>query len=313
MSTASPQASFLNQIDKRTQLAGSNRLELLLFTLTGGQQFGINVFKVKEVLNTPQITEVSKTHQSMIGMIDQRGQTIPILDLSIAIDRPAVSDLQNSNTIITEFNASIQGFVVESVDRIIHMDWEKILPPPVAAGSGHHLTAVTKVDGNLVQILDVEQILAEIITPPEYSGNHGRAPIRSDGMPYHILLVDDSAIARKQAGSTLQRLGITYTEAVNGREALDLLNGWAASGELAKNPLAMVISDIEMPELDGYTLTRKIRESPDLNNIFVLLHTSLSGVFNEQMRAKVGADQLVPKWHPEELADAVLRRLAEIA
>ena len=311
--SSSSQASFLKNIDNRTQLAGSNRLELLLFTLTGGQQFGINVFKVKEVLNTPKITEVSKTHQSMIGMIDQRGQTIPILDLSIAIDRPPVPSLEESNTIITEFNASVQGFVVESVDRIIHMDWEKILPPPVAAGSGHHLTAVTKVDDHLVQILDVEQILAEIITPPEYSGDHGRAPTRSDGRPFHILLVDDSAVARRQAGSTLKRLGIEYTEAVNGREALNLLEGWAASGELDRNPIAMVISDIEMPELDGYTLTRKIRENPKLHDLFILLHTSLSGMFNEQMRTKVGADQLVPKWHPEELASAVLGRLAEIS
>ncbi len=305
-------ASFLKQIDNRTQLAGSNRLELLIFTLTGGQQFGINVFKVKEVLHTPKITEISRTHQSMIGMIDQRGQTIPILDLSVAIDRPAVQDLEHSNTIITEFNRSTQGFVVESVDRIIHMDWEKILPPPNAAGSGHHLTAVTKIDDNLVQILDVEQILAEIITPPEYSGDHGRAPLRNDGMPYHVLLVDDSAIARRQAGTTLKRLGVDYTEAVNGRAALSLLEGWAASGDLEKNPIAMVISDIEMPELDGYTLTRKIRENPQLSNLYVLLHTSLSGVFNEQIRTKVGADQLVPKWHPEELASAVLSRLAEI-
>ena len=311
--SSNPQASFLKNIDDRTQLAGSNRLELLLFTLTGGQQFGINVFKVKEVLHTPKITEISRTHPSMIGMIDQRGQTIPILDLSVAIDRPAVIDLESSNTIITEFNESTQGFVVESVDRIIHMDWEKILPPPSAAGSGHHLTAVTKVDGNLVQILDVEQILAEIITPPEYSGDHGRAPRRSDGKPYHILLVDDSAIARKQATSTLQKIGVEYTEAVNGREALSLLESWANNGELEQNPLAMVISDIEMPELDGYTLTRNIRENPNLRELYVLLHTSLSGSFNNQMSAKVGANQLIPKWHPEELASAVLGRIAELA
>lgn len=310
---SNPKTSFLKNIDDRTQLAGTNRLELLLFTLTGGQQFGINVFKVKEVLHTPKITEISRTHSSMIGMIDQRGQTIPILDLSVAIERPPVENIGQSNTIITEFNESTQGFVVESVDRIIHMDWEKILPPPNAAGSGHHLTAVTKVDGNLVQILDVEQILAEIITPPEYSGDHGLAPRRLDGRPYHVLLADDSAIARKQAITTLKRLGIEYTEVVNGREALSTLEAWSRSGELQSNPIAMLISDIEMPELDGYTLTRKIRENPDLSNLYILLHTSLSGSFSEQMGIKVGANQLIPKWHPEELADAVLARIAELA
>jgi len=307
------QSGFLKNVDDRTQLAGSNRLELLLFTLAGGQQFGINVFKVKEVLHTPKITEISRTHQSMIGMIDQRGLTIPILDLSTAIDRHPVENLKNSYTIITEFNESIQGFVVESVDRIIHMDWEEILPPPTAAGSGHHLTAVTKIDGNLVQILDVEQLLAEIITPPEYSGEHGRAPRRRDNNPYHILLVDDSAIARKQAISTLSRLGIETTEAVNGREALDLLEDWAHTGELENNPIVMVISDIEMPELDGYTLTRRIRENPELKDLYVLLHTSLSGMSNKQMVDKVGANKQIPKWHPEELAEAVLERIAEIA
>ncbi|MBT3196296.1 MAG: chemotaxis protein CheV [Gammaproteobacteria bacterium] len=304
---------FLQNIDNRTQLAGSNRLELLLFTLAGGQQFGINVFKVKEVLNTPEITEISRTHASMIGMIDQRGLTIPILDLSIAIDRAPIEDLGKSNTIITEFNESVQGFVVESVDRIIHLAWEEILPPPNAAGSGHHLTAVTKVDGHLVQILDVEQILAEIITPPEYSGDHGRAPLRSDGKPHRILLVDDSAIARKQALTTIKQLGLEYTIAVNGRDALNLLEGWSAHGELEKNPLAMVISDIEMPELDGYTLTRKIREHPGLRDLYILLHTSLSGMFNEQKGSKVGANRLIPKWHPEELAQAILDRIAEIS
>lgn len=307
------QSGFLKNVDDRTQLAGSNRLELLLFTLTGGQQFGINVFKVKEVLHTPKITEISRTHNSMIGMIDQRGLTIPILDLSAAIDRPPIDDLDTSYTIITEFNESIQGFVVESVDRIIHMDWEEILPPPTAAGSGHHLTAVTKIDDNLVQILDVEQLLAEIITPPEYSGEHGRAPRRSDSKAYHVLLVDDSAIARKQAISTLSRLGIDHTEAVNGREALDMLEGWAQTGELESNPLAMVISDIEMPELDGYTLTKRIRENPDLKDLYVLLHTSLSGMSNKQMVDKVGANKQIPKWHPEELAEAVLDRIAQIA
>ncbi len=306
-------ANFLKNIDERTQLAGTNRLELLLFTLSGGQQFGINVFKVKEVLHTPEITPVSKTHPSMIGIIDQRGQTIPILDLSTAIDRPPVQNISTSNTIITEFNESIQGFVVESVDRIIHMDWEKILPPPSAAGSGHHLTAVTKVDDHLVQVLDVEQILAEIIAPPEYSGEHGIAPRRNDGSPYHVLLVDDSKIARKQASSTLKRLGIECTEAINGREALNLLEAWAMQGMLEKNPPAMVISDIEMPELDGYTLTRKIRENPAMSDLFVLMHTSLSGQFSEQMASKVGANQLIPKWHPEKLAEAVLGRIAEIS
>ncbi len=309
----SRQSNFLKNIDDRTQLAGSNRLELLLFTLTGGQLFGINVFKVKEVLHTPRITEISRTHPSMVGMIDQRNQTIPILDLSVAIDRPPVNDLASSYTIITEFNKSIQGFVVESVSRIIHMDWEEILPPPSAAGSGHHLTAVTRIDDSLVQIIDVEQVLSEIITPPEYSGEHGRAPLRGDNRPYHVLLVDDSTVARRQASATLDRLGISYTGAVNGREALNLLESWALTGELERNPIAMVISDIEMPELDGYTLTKKIRNNPELKGLHVLLHTSLSGVFNKQMASKVGANGLIPKWHPEELAEAVLERIAEIS
>ena len=155
-------AGVLDSVNQRTQLVGQNRLELLLFRLDSPQLYGINVFKVKEVLQCPKLTVMPKSSLVVRGVANIRGGTIPILDLALATGRSALDDIQNSFVIITEYNTKVQGFLVRSVERIVNMNWGEIHPPPKGTGRDHYLTAVTRVDNKLVEVIDVEKILAEV-------------------------------------------------------------------------------------------------------------------------------------------------------
>lgn len=300
--------SILASVDQRTKLAGHNRLELLLFRLQGNQRFGINVFKVKEVIACPPLTQVPEAHPVMCGLAHLRGRTISILDLALGIGYPPTPRNGSGYVIVTEYNRSIQGFLVGRVDRIINLGWQQILPPPKGAGRNSYLTAVTEFESELIEIIDVEKILQEITgASEEVSAGVIESTLETQGQ--HILVVDDSLVARNQVKRVLDQLGITATLAKDGEEAWQLLTKWIAEGKDITQFLSMIISDIEMPRMDGYTLTTKIREHPQTNQLYVLLHTSLSGVFNQAMVEKVGADRFLAKFSPDELAKIVQERL----
>lgn len=304
-------STVLASVDQRTRLAGHNRLEILMFRLDGPQLYGLNVFKIQEVIQCPELTEVPQAHPVVRGIATLRGRTIPVLDLSLAIGGPRHPEPSRAFVIVTEFNRSIQGFLVDMVDRIVNLNWEQILPPPRTAGHSNYLTAVTEVDGKLVEIIDVEKVLSEVIGMEEEVSEEWRERAREESRPYepHILVADDSMVARNQIKRTLDSLGIPCTLAMDGRKALDILQKWAEEEPDRLRNLAMVISDIEMPEMDGYTFTTRVREDPRLSDIYILLHTSLSGVFNENMVKKVGADEFIAKFKPDLLAESVLRQV----
>ena len=307
-------ASILDSVDQRTRLAGHNRLELLLFKLGHRQLFGINVFKVQEVIHRPQLTRIPNSHPAVCGVSNMRGKTISVVDLSMAVGKKPVGDDEEGYVIITEYNRKIQGFLVRSVDRIINVNWEKIHAPPKGAGSISYLTAVTRVDEQLVEILDVEKIMAEIVGQTvEVSEKIKEESDKesSEEQPKKILIVDDSLIARKQIKRTLDQINIESIMAQNGAEALHLLKDPAEDGGINKH-ISLVISDVEMPEMDGYTLTTEIRSDPNLSDMYVMLHTSLSGVFNNAMVEKVGANQFIAKFNADELATGVFEALEEL-
>ena len=298
-------ASILDSVNQLTQLVGQNRLELLLFRLNGRQRFGINVFKVREVLQCPKLTAMPKLHPFVRGVAHIRGQTISVIDLSMATGGRQITDLSGAFIIIAEYNRSVQGFLVGNVERIINMNWESILPPPKGAGRYNYMTAVTEIDGELIEILDVEKILDEI------------SPVNTDvsqevvasSEEHHtrgklVLVADDSSVARKQVQKALNAIGVECMLAKDGKDALNILKDMATKGKIT-DQLHVIISDIEMPEMDGYTLTAEIKANPDLRDLHVILHTSLSGVFNQAMVQKVGADGFIAKFHPDELAKAV--------
>ena len=304
-------SSILESVNKRTQLVGQNRLELLLFKFDDKQKFGINVFKVKEVLQCPPLTSLPKLNSYVRGIAHIRGTTISVIDLSAATGGKPIEDISKSFIIISEYNRSVQGFLVSSVERIVNMNWEGILPPPKGAGRNSYLTAVAELDGELVEILDVEKILDEISpVKTEISQEVDETLTIDREQQFNVLVIDDSSVARKQIVRALSSLNLNIDTAKDGREALDMLKHKAESVEDLSANIPLIISDIEMPEMDGYTLTAEIREDPKLKNIKVVLHTSLSGVFNQAMVQKVGADDFIAKFNPDELASAVNKQLS---
>ncbi|PVZ66749.1 chemotaxis protein CheV [Pelagibaculum spongiae] len=299
-------AGVLDTVNQRTQLVGQNRLELLLFRLHGRQQFSINVFKVREVIQCPRLTALPHSHPVVRGVAHIRGNTIPVMDLGMAIGSPPVEDPTKCFMIITEYNRTIQGFLVGGVERIVNVNWGEIHPPPKGTGRNNYLTAVTEIDNQLVEIIDVEKVLDEVSPRSVQISSDINIEVQQH-LPQHILVVDDSSVARKQICRTLAQVDLETTTANNGREALELLKSWADDGMDIHKQLLLVISDIEMPEMDGYTLTTEIKSDPRLKDLHIILHTSLSGVFNNAMVEKVGADQFIAKFQPDELAGAVMK------
>lgn len=303
-------AGILDSVDQRTQLVGENRLEILMFRLAGRQLFAINVFKVQEVLQLPKLTLMPQRHRFVCGVVNLRGQTLPVIDLSQAIGmRPLVPD-ERSTIIVTEYNRSVQAFLVGSVDRILNLDWESIQPPPGGAGRQHYLTAITKVDEQIVEVIDVEKVLAEIVPmSTKVSAEKLADPLLEKARGREVLLVDDSSVALSQLRDTLSQLGIRLHMASDGLKALNQLKKWADTGEVMTDKLLMIFTDAEMPEMDGYRLTSEIRNDPRLKDLYVVLHTSLSGSFNEAMVKKVGCDNFLSKFQPDKLVDVIRQRL----
>ena len=303
-------AGVLDGVDLRTQLAGQNRLELLLFKLIGRQRYGINVFKVQEVIQCPPLTQIPNSHASIRGVAHMRGKTITVLDLSQAIGGFPIQDWQEKFIVVTEYNRQSQGFLVESVERIVNMNWEEIMPPPKGAAGNSYMTAVTQIDKELVEIIDVEKVLDEIMGSRDdiMDDNVGQSVALPD---QHVLVADDSLVARKQVKKVLDHLGVECTLVNDGKQAFEQLVKWRDEGRDLDNWLAMVISDIEMPKMDGYSLTSKIRQTSGLDHLYVMLHTSLSGVFNHAMVDKVGANDFVAKFEPDELGASIQERLQE--
>ena len=305
-------SGVMASVDQRTQLAGRNRLELLMFRLSGRQLYGINVFKVREVLQCPKLSSVPRSHSVVRGISNIRGSTITIMDLSMAIGGPPIDDIENSFVIISEYNRSVQGFLVHEVDRIVNLNWKDIHAPPsgTAAGSSY-LTAVTHVDDKMVEVIDVERILAEVVGAKEELSQEMIDKVENAECDRNLVLVsDDSIVARKQVCKTIENdMSMETVTAKNGQQALDILKGWADDNDPQLERLALVISDIEMPEMDGYTFTTEVRADERLKHLHIILHTSMSGVFNQDMVDKVGANKFIAKFDPDLLASAVMEVL----
>ena len=303
-------ASILDSVNQRTQLVGQNRLELLLFKLVGRQRFGINVFKVREVMPCPRLTTLPKQDGYIKGVAHIRGQTISVIDLSKATGGREIIPDENAFVIIAEYNRSVQGFLVAGVERIVTLSWQDIMPPPEGAGKSSYLTAVTEIDKEMVSILDVEKILNEINPVSTELSEEVKDESVGDSIGDRVIMIaDDSTVARNQVKRALEPLGLNMVLAKNGQDALDQLKAIAEGCHSITEKVALLISDIEMPEMDGYTLTAEIKSNELMRDMPVILHTSLSGVFNNAMVEKVGAEDFIPKFHPDELATAVKKWL----
>jgi len=244
-------------------------------------------------------------------VVHLRGQTIPVIDLSAAIGmRPQALD-GNNTVIVTEYNNSVQAFVVGAVDRIINLNWDTVQPPPRGAGRAHYLTAITRLEDNrLVEIIDVEKVLAEIVPfNTRVSDELLDDELLSKARGREVLLVDDSQTGINQLRDTLSQLDLVLHVETDGLRALRRLQQWADAGGKLSDRLLMVITDAEMPEMDGYRLTSEIRKDPRMSDLFVVLHTSLSGAFNKALVEKVGCNAFLSKFQPDQLVEVVRQRL----
>ncbi len=311
-------ANFIQSVDERTKLAGANRLEILLFSLgkdtgTGRNEvFGINVFKVREVMNLPEITKAPDMPPGVVGMISLRGNMIPVVDLAHFCEMEVAEPPKI--LIVTEYNKGIQGFLVNSVEQIIRMEWNdiKVPPPMMAHQMGGLVTAVSHLqDDRIVMILDVEKVLAETasigITPEEL------AHIEALNTDATVFFADDSSVARKQIEATLDHLGLKHVATKNGVEAWDKLKEIAERAEAAHIPthemINLILTDVEMPGMDGYVLTRNIKEDGRFKGIPVIMHSSLSADANMDIGRAVGADDYVPKFDARELSEMLSKHL----
>ncbi len=313
-------SELLKNIDARTKLAGTNKLEILMFSLgiePGSERretFGINVFKVREVMRTPQITRAPEMPPAVEGMVSLRGILVPVVDLAkyagvAPAGKPEIM-------IVTEYNGHTQGFLVEAVDIILRLDWAQMRVPPAMLMSqmGGLVTAVTEIpDGRLVMMLDVEKVLSETTHYDDEFMYRGLTPMQN-GQQRTVFFADDSAVARKQIARTLDALGLKHMGSVNGRQAwaeLQKIAEYAASVQRSlKELVSAILTDVEMPEMDGYMLTKQIKSDARFAGIPVIMHSSLSGMSNRALGQSVGVDEYVPKFEPQRLAETLARLLA---
>jgi two-component system, chemotaxis family, chemotaxis protein CheV len=288
------------------RLAGT-RLELLLFRLDGPQTYGINVFKVQEVIPAQRLTRVPGAHPLVNGIATLRGITMPVMDLSRAVGGPPLRHPAEARIIITEYNRSVHGFLVRSVERIVNTRWEEVHPRPGGLGRESYVTSITVVDGEMIEILDVEKVLDQVVHASTQVSDHLARQIPPGRRS--VLVVDDSGVARKQITRALEQIGVYCDTASDGLEAMQRLERMLAEGIAVSDHYFMIISDIEMPEMDGYMLTTAVRARPELRDLYILLHSSISGVFNIDMVRKTGANKFIQKYSADDLARAVLERI----
>ena len=296
---------LLNMIDQKARLAGSNKMELLLFSLGGSETFGINVFKVREVCETMAITKTPNMPAGVEGIISLRGSIIPVIDLAVCLNLPF--DGERTKLIITEFSSHTQAFMVADVDRIVRVDWELVKSPQsMAMNAVGLITAITELPGGkLVSILDVEQILSNVIGEDIVPN---LVPVEQPKQAT-IFFADDSGLARRKIIEVLDKLQLPYQFATNGKEAWDKLSALATRSDQdkkrVKESIGLILTDAEMPEMDGYVLTRHIKDDKRFEGIPVVMHSSLSSVANQKLGQQVGVDAYVPKFSPEDLAKMI--------
>ena len=318
--------SFQKDIDERANLALSNKFELLLFRLGTSQHeskselYGINVFKLREIVPMQKINRAAGMMSPLLGVVNIRDQIMPVIDLPAALGCTPETGL--NLLLITEYARSTQAFAVESVDNIIRLDWSQVH----AADSGvssRNITSIASMEdenGNkdLALVLDVEQILYDIIP----SGRD----VDVDAIEEKIyalkpgalaIVAEDSKVARSMLEQGLKGMGIPALMHTTGLEAWEKIRSIAAEAKAAGQPITdrigLVLTDIEMPEMDGFTLTRNIKNEPALKHIPVVIHSSLSGSANEDHVRKVGANGYVAKFDVAELSAVIHKALADVA
>lgn len=313
-------SAWMQDVDERAKLAGTNKFELLLFRLgtdglSGSREvFGINVFKVREALVMPPVTSMPGSPAHVLGVANIRGQIIPVIDLPAVL---GCKSEKNGFIIVTEYERSVQGFAVEEVEEIVRLDWSKVMSAEANAVGGLVTSLASMGEGEntrLALVLDVERILRDVLPSRVVDADKIAVDMQLN-LPEGslILYADDSSVARSQIEKTLEKMGARFVAAKTGLEAWERLQTLAqeakTAGHSVRDKVALILTDLEMPQMDGFTLTRRIKEDERFKQIPVIIHSSLSGSANESHAKSVGAEGYIAKFLPEELARVIKHAL----
>ncbi|MBF0537040.1 MAG: chemotaxis protein CheV [Nitrospirae bacterium] len=310
-------SDLMDEVQRQTNLSLGNQMEMLTFHLSDGQLYAINVFKIVEVFECPKkITKMPNSHYAVKGSINFRGRSIIVIDLAEVLGLEPV-DYKNtiSYVIVCEYSTTTQGFLVSAPDTLINKGWDEIKSPSGIMTNTTYLTALTFLTGNVtVQILDIERILTEIIGADVHISEKLTEQKKDlDFKQFHILIVEDSKTARMMMQSVLEQLGVTYTFMESAVTALSMLEELAVEHTPLSEKFFMILSDIEMPGMDGFTFTKKIKDNPKLSDLYVVLHSSLSDSSTVLKAKKYGSDDFLSKFSPDAIAKTILNRISGTA
>lgn len=297
---------------------GSNEMELVDFRLLKQDEdkvyegiYGINVSKVREIIRIPALTELPGTPEFIEGIFDLRDVVIPVVNLArwMGITEPEGVE-KNARVIITEFNNVLIGFIVHEAKRIRRINWGDIEPASFSSGSGalegNKITGVTKIeDDNVLLILDLESVVQDLGL---YEPDVDNVPESMETFSGFALVLDDSSTARKIVKEALLKMGFQVVEASDGQDGLDKLDSlYDTYGDEISNHLKIIISDVEMPRMDGFHFAANTKEDGRFDNIPIVFNSSISDHFSENRGIEAGGEAYLVKFEASSFYDEVAR------
>ncbi len=303
----------------KTLKVGSNELELVDFRLFKKEPdgsiyegiYGINVAKVREIIKMPKLTELPGSEDYIEGIFDLRGVVVPVVDLAkwMGINVPSEDEAPiKKRVIITEFNNILIGFIVHDAKRIRRISWADIEPASFSMTQGRldksKITGITRIEGGeILLILDLESIVEEM---GFFESNLDINEEEVEKFSGIVLLVDDSPTARRIEKEALEKMGFEVIEAKNGEEGLQKLEElYAVYGDKIKDKVKLILSDIEMPKMDGYHMAAKIHEDKRFSDIPLIFSSSISDAFSDVRGAEVGAEGYLVKFNPQKFYEKI--------
>lgn len=279
---------------------------VLVFKITEKQQFALGTLKIKEIVPYKPMSVLPNTHSAVRGVMEMRKQVIPVLDLAAAVGYTPLTDeeMKSSVVIVTDCQRKTIGFLVRSIERIIEFNWREITKPPKSVGTNAFITGICRIDNDLIQMIDLEYVMSNVFPEDSRKQHAVLTDVQREQLkPLNILLVDDSMVARKQLTDALSYMNIPFQVTEDGHDALLVMKANAAKG----TPIDLLVSDIEMPGLDGYELAFEVRDNPALAEAYIVLHSSLSSDISVSQATQVGANEALTKFNVQELIASMLR------
>jgi two-component system, chemotaxis family, chemotaxis protein CheV len=304
--------------------SGTNELEIVEFfidesdSVHGGETrrnyYGINVAKVVEIIRLPELTDMpDATDSAVLGAFDLRSEIIPLIDLSRRVGKNRVES-EAPKVIVTEFNKISTAFLVSGVTRIHRISWEQVEAPSkqVSSLTANSITGVVKLEGRIVFLLDLEKIVADLNPGMDLTEMPDADLVQKiETQQLKAIIADDSTMIRRMIGQMLEDAGFKVTRTHNGKTAWDKINEWREKakdeGKTIDDFLDIIVTDIEMPVMDGHNLTKRIKDDPELRHLPVLLCSSIITDTLFHKGESVGADDQISKAEINQLAERVFK------